>query len=151
MRGELLPDGVRGWRGIVVQARQRRLQRAVARGAALLADRIVVVQIEGAQQRLEREPLDDQRAEHDAERGEHDEVADTESAAGSASAAASETMPRMPAHEMTRPLPTVGRSIGRGGLNPNRRSRQRMTALNDMCQARRTTITVTRTAPATAR
>ena len=36
-------------------------------------------------------------------------------AAGNASAAASETMPRMPDHEMTRPLPTVGRSIGRGG------------------------------------
>ena len=27
-------------------------------------------------------------------------------------------MPRMPAHEMTSPLPTVGRSIGRGGLKP---------------------------------
>ena len=34
---------------------------------------------------------------------------------GSASAASSVTMPRMPAHEMTTPLPTVGRSIGRGG------------------------------------
>jgi len=36
-------------------------------------------------------------------------------AGGSAIAAASVTMPRMPAHEMTRPLPIVGRSIGRGG------------------------------------
>ena len=60
-------------------------------------------------------------------------------------------MPRMPAHEMTRPLPTVGRSIGRGGWKPNRRCRHRTTALNDMCQARRTTITVTSTAPATAK
>ncbi len=52
----------------------------------------------------------------------------------------------MPAHEMTRPLPTVGRSIGRGGLKPCRRSRHLITALNDMCQAIRTTMTVTRTA-----
>ena len=71
--------------------------------------------------------------------------------AGSASAAASVTMPRMPAQAMTRPLPTVGRSIGRGGWKPNRRSRQRITALKDMCQAKRTTITVTSTAPATTR
>jgi hypothetical protein len=34
---------------------------------------------------------------------------------GSAIAAARETMPRMPAHEIIRPLPMVGRSIGRGG------------------------------------
>ena len=60
-------------------------------------------------------------------------------------------MPRMPAQAMTRPLPTVGRSIGRVGLKPKARSRQRMTALKAMCQATRTTITVTSTAPATAR
>ena len=69
---------------------------------------------------------------------------------GSARAAARETIPRMPAHEITRPLPTVARSIGRGGLKPNRLSRQRTTALKDMCQASRTRITVTSTAPATA-
>ena len=34
---------------------------------------------------------------------------------GFAIAAARETMPRMPAHEMITPLPMVGRSIGRGG------------------------------------
>ena len=60
-------------------------------------------------------------------------------------------MPRMPAHEITRPLPTVGRSIGRGGWKPNRRSRHLITALKDMCQAMRTTMTVTSTAPATAK
>ena len=60
-------------------------------------------------------------------------------------------MPRMPDHEMIRPLPTVGRSIGRGGWNPNRRWRHLTTALKDMCQARRTTMTVSRTAPATAK
>ena len=69
--------------------------------------------------------------------------------AGSASAAASVTMPRMPDQEITSPLPTVGRSMGRGGRNPNRRSCHLMTALKDMCHAIRTTITVTRTAPAT--
>jgi hypothetical protein len=69
---------------------------------------------------------------------------------GSASAAASVTMPRMPAHEITRPLPTEGRSIGRGGRKPNRRSRHLTTALNGIRQAIRTTITVTSTAPATA-
>ena len=57
----------------------------------------------------------------------------------------------MPAHEMTRPLPTVGRSIGRGGRKPVRRSRHLMTALKDMCQARRTTMTVSSTAPETAK
>ena len=53
-------------------------------------------------------------------------------------------MPRMPDHEMTNPLPTDGRSIGRGGRKPNRRSRHLMTALKDMCQAIRTTMTVTK-------
>jgi hypothetical protein len=71
--------------------------------------------------------------------------------AGSASAAASVTMPRMPDQEMTRPLPTVGRSMGRGGWKPKRRWRQRMTALKDMCQASRTAITVASTAAATSR
>ena len=57
----------------------------------------------------------------------------------------------MPDHEMTRPLPTDGRSIGRGGWKPNWRSRHLMTALNDMCHAIRTTMTVTSTAAATAK
>ena len=42
------------------------------------ADRIVVMQIERAQERLERQSLDHQRAEHDGERRQHDQVADTE-------------------------------------------------------------------------
>ena len=36
-------------------------------------------------------------------------------AGGNAMAAARDTMPRMPAHETIKPLPMVGRSIGRGG------------------------------------
>ena len=39
------------------------------------ADRIVVTQIERAQQRLQRQSLDHQRAEHDGERRQHDQVA----------------------------------------------------------------------------
>ena len=89
-------------------------QRAFTRRTQFAADRVIVLQIERAQQRLERESLDHQRAEHDGERGQHDQVA-IRKRRGSASAAASDTMPRMPAHEMIRPLPTVGRSIGRGG------------------------------------
>ena len=45
----------------------------------------------------------------------------------------------------------VGRSIGRGGWKPTRRCRHLTTALKGMCQAKRTTITVSRTAPATAK
>jgi hypothetical protein len=60
-------------------------------------------------------------------------------------------MPRMPAQEMIRPLPRVGRSIGRGGWKPRRRCHHLMTALKDMCQAKRTTMTVSRTAAATAK
>ena len=126
-------------------------QGAFTRRGDLVSDRIVVTQVERAQEGPSVSPWMRQRAEHHRERGEHDQVAIRKRLAGSASAAASETMPRMPAHEMTRPLPTVGRSIGRGGWKPNRRSRQRITALKVMCQASRTTITVTSTAPATAR
>jgi len=72
-------------------------------------------------------------------------------AGGRAIAAARVTMPRMPDHEITSPLPSVGRSIGRGGWKPNRRSRQRTMALKVMCQAMRTAITVSSTAAATRR
>ena len=72
---ELLPDGVRDRRSISVEAREPGTQRAFARRRDFAADRIVVMQIERAQQRLERQPLDHQRAEHDRERGQHDQVA----------------------------------------------------------------------------
>ena len=44
------------------------------------------------------------------------------------------TIPRIPAHEMTKPLPTVGRSIGRAGSKPTPIPPPD-TALKDMCQA----------------
>ena len=47
----------------------------VARRVDFAPDRIVVVQVERAQQRPERQALDDERAEHDGERGQHDQVA----------------------------------------------------------------------------
>ena len=75
MRRELLPDGVRDRRSVVREARQSGPQRAFARRAHFAADRIVVVQVERAQQRLERQSLDHQRAEHHRERGQHDQVA----------------------------------------------------------------------------
>ena len=43
--------------------------------AQLAADRIIVMQIERTQERLERQSLDRQRAEDDRERGQHDQVA----------------------------------------------------------------------------
>ena len=57
MGGELVPDGVGVRRIVVRQAGQARLQRTFARHPAFAADGIVVVQIEGAQQRLERHAL----------------------------------------------------------------------------------------------
>jgi hypothetical protein len=91
----------------VREAGQPRTPRTVPRGAQFAADRIVVVEIERAQERLERQPLNHQRAEHHRELPSRGSAPDRETAEGSASAAASETMPRMPAHEMIKPLPTA--------------------------------------------
>ena len=139
---ELLSDRVGDRRVLVGKAREPGTQRAFTRRTHFAADRIVVMQVERAQERLERaapgSPACRARPRTPSARSDRD----TGSADGSASAAASETMPRMPAHEMIKPLPTVGRSIGRGGWKPNRRCCHLMTALNDMCQASRTTITV---------
>ena len=112
---EFLPDRFRDQRPVVLESGQAGPQRAFARRGDFMSHRIVVAQVERAQQRPEREPLDRERAEHDREGGQHDQVAKRKRRRQSASAAASVTMPRMPDHEMTRPLPTVGRSIGRGG------------------------------------
>jgi hypothetical protein len=51
------------------------MQRTFARGTQFAADRVVIMQFERAQQRLEREPPDDQRAEHNKERGQHAQIA----------------------------------------------------------------------------
>ena len=49
VRAELLPHGVGGRRLVACEAGQPGLQRAVAGGAALLADRILVAQVEDTQ------------------------------------------------------------------------------------------------------
>ena len=58
MRRELLTDGVGDRRSVVARSsRAPHCKRALARGAELAADRVVVMQIERAQQRLERQSL----------------------------------------------------------------------------------------------
>lgn len=53
---------------------QRDPQRTFARGADFVSDGIIVLQVEREQKRLERQPLEDERAEHHGERGNHDQV-----------------------------------------------------------------------------
>ena len=115
MRDEFLPDGLGDRRSVVLEARKPGTQGAFTRRTELPADRVVVLQIERAQERLERQSLDRRACRARRQNAVSTIRSRNGNAAGSASAAASVTMPRMPAHEMTRPLPTVGRSIGRGG------------------------------------
>ena len=75
-----LPDGVGHRRVIVREVRQPGLQRPLTCGADFATDRVAVVQIERAQQGLQRQALNHQRAQHDRERGQHDQV--TEGKAG---------------------------------------------------------------------
>ena len=56
-------------------ARESGTQRAFTRRTQFAANRIIVMQIERAQERLERQSLDRQRAEDDRERRQHDQVA----------------------------------------------------------------------------
>jgi hypothetical protein len=60
---------------LLIEARQSSPVGALPSLADVTADRIVVVQPQGPQQWLEREPLDDQRPERHAEGGEDDQVA----------------------------------------------------------------------------
>ena len=92
-------------------------KRPVARRVYFPPDGIVVVQVERLDQRPERQALDDERSEARRRTRSSRSGRETGKAAPAAASArrASVTMPRMPAHEMIRPLPTVGRSIGRGG------------------------------------
>ena len=74
-------------RGDVGERRARELRFLLLRG--------VFGKAQQPDERLECQPLDDQRAEHDGQRGEHDEPA-------------SVTMPRMPHHDARRPCFIVG-------------------------------------------
>jgi len=59
MRDELLPHRLRYRREVVGKRGQAGAQRALAGGAQFTSDRVVIVQVERPQQRLERQPLDD--------------------------------------------------------------------------------------------
>ena len=72
---ELLAVVLRAGRRVVGQARQRGAQRAVACRGDLVAHRVLVVQVERPQERLQRQSLDDQRAEYHCEGREEDQVA----------------------------------------------------------------------------
>ena len=75
MRDEFLPDRVCDRRSIMLEPRKPGTQGAFARGRDFVADRVIVPQVERAQQRPERQSLERERAEHDRERGQHDQVA----------------------------------------------------------------------------
>ena len=73
------------------------------------------MQIEREQKRFERESLNTRVCRVPTENAVSTIRSRDGKPDGSASAAASVTMPRIPAHEMIRPLRTDGRNIGRGG------------------------------------
>ena len=98
-RRVLLAHGRRGRRLVAVEAVERRLHDGDPRLGNLPLDGAVVGQLQPPQQRLEGEPLDDERAENDAEGAQHDQVA-CGKCSGSANAVASVTRPRMPVHDI---------------------------------------------------
>src|SRR4051794_27749454 len=73
---EFLPDQIRNRRSIAVEARKAGLQGPFACGVHFMADRIVVGQRDRPEERLERQSLEHERAEHDRERRHHNEVAE---------------------------------------------------------------------------
>lgn len=71
----LLTDRVCNRRLVVCQAREPRAQRTRARRAHFAADGVIVTQLEGKQERLERQALDRKRAQDHRERRQQDQVA----------------------------------------------------------------------------
>ena len=69
-----MTDRVGNRRSVALEALESRPQGAVAGRGQFASDRIVVVQIERTQERLERQSLDYQCAEHDGERRQYDQV-----------------------------------------------------------------------------
>ena len=76
MCGELLADGVGDRRPIALEARKPGAQRACACRRELAANRVIVLQIECAQQRLERQSLNHQRPDDHGERRQHNQIAE---------------------------------------------------------------------------
>ena len=62
----------------MVERRKPGAQGSFTRRADFLSDRIIVPQVERAQQRPECQSLERERAEHDGKRGQHDQVAERE-------------------------------------------------------------------------
>ncbi len=75
MRDEFLPDRLCDRRSVVLEPREPGTQGAFTRRADFVSDRVIVPQVERAQQGPERQSLEHERAEHDRERGQHDQVA----------------------------------------------------------------------------
>ena len=75
MRDEFLPDRLCDRRSVMLELRQPGTQGAFTRSGDFVSDRVIVTQVERAQERPQRESLERERAEHDRERGQHDQVA----------------------------------------------------------------------------
>jgi len=74
MGGEFLPDCLGNGRVVSFESGQPRTQRAFTCSAHFAAHGIIIMQVERAQERLERQALDHQRADHDAEGGQHNHI-----------------------------------------------------------------------------
>lgn len=57
------------------EGRDSRAQRALARGSELATNGVIVVELQRMHQRLERQALDHERAEHDGEHDQRDRIA----------------------------------------------------------------------------
>jgi hypothetical protein len=74
MRRELLPHGVGDGGVVPSKAGESCLQCSLTSGIQLSADRIIVVQIQQAQQRPERHPMHDKGTDNDTKRDQDDQV-----------------------------------------------------------------------------
>ena len=72
VRREFLAHGIRNRRIVIGKSRERCLQRTFACAIELPSHRILVMQVERAQQRLECQPLNHECSEYDSKRREHD-------------------------------------------------------------------------------
>ena len=74
MDHELLPDRVGHQRFVSLKAGEPGSQRAFTRRPQLAADGIVIAEIQNAQERLEGQPLNEERPEDHRKRRQHDQL-----------------------------------------------------------------------------
>ncbi len=74
VRDEFLPHRLGDRRSIVLKLRKPGAQGALTCGTHFTSDRVIVSQVEHAQKRPECKSLEHERAEHDGERGQHDQA-----------------------------------------------------------------------------